>query len=112
MKWYHKLGWFWIAFVCWLFIMVVLMHGCTPDYSVEAEETSKLGKSTPFLPLVTYSCDLHIEYDIVYIYHGKQEEGIAVLNEKMREWSLIDVSWGTVNANMVGAYTLAKQWCE
>lgn len=40
MSGWTKVGWFWISFVVWLFIMVIILGGCTKYYSAEASDVT------------------------------------------------------------------------
>ena len=89
MNWKVKLGWFWIAFALWFFILVVLMHGCTPLKKAEAAQ----------------SC----QYEIIHMTHVNLSTGEAALNELARQgWRVLDVDWFKSGDKMQGFYTLEK----
>jgi hypothetical protein len=116
MTFLHKPGWFWFAFVLWLFITVVLMHGCTPLKKAEAEESQ-------ILPPLTVDTSTRIPYDIwyrqqmtcQYVLVAFREytlsQGETALNELAAEgWKVFAADWERIGTSLQGVYTLER--CE
>lgn len=93
MSGWTKVGWFWISFVVWLFIMVIILGGCTPLKKAEASEHCVL------------------QYDILQVRHDSLLLGESDLNAAARQgWRVIEVDWLKSGTILYGFYTLER--CE